>query len=67
MVNIMKTYKNTLIELISKDIYLEDIYGNKATVYHRTRIKNIVDIIYDVGFKPGKGASYGKGFYSTYE
>jgi hypothetical protein len=49
-----------------ESILFEDIYGNKAIVYHRTRVKNLVNKIYTEGFKPGHGAAYGKGFYSTY-
>ena len=45
----------------------EEIYGNMATVYHRTSYKDLVNAIYDGGFQPGEGAYYGKGFYSTYK
>jgi hypothetical protein len=50
-----------------KQILLEDIYGNKAIVYHRTNVKNLIDKIYDKGFKPSEGGLYGSGFYSTYK
>jgi len=48
-------------------IIKEAIYGNMATVFHRTSISDLVNKIFDSGFKPGDGAMYGKGFYSTYE
>jgi hypothetical protein len=67
MENIMNLYKKSLINENLQNIYLEDIYGNKATVYHRTKIENLADGIYKEGFKPGKGDTFGKGFYSTYE
>ena len=50
-----------------KHILFEDIYGNKAIVYHRTAIENLIDKIYSEGFKPGSGEKYGKGMYSTYK
>lgn len=37
-----------------------------ATVFHRTSISDLVNKIFDSGFKPGSGDMYGKGFYSTY-
>ena len=46
--------------------YLEDVYGNLATVYHRTRVTDLINKVYTLGFKPGEGDMYGKGFYSTY-
>ncbi len=48
-------------------IIKETIYGNMATVFHRTSISDLVNKIFDSGFKPGDGAMYGRGFYSTYE
>ena len=48
-------------------IIKEAIYGNMATVFHRTSISDLVNKIFDSGFKPGSGDMYGKGFYSTYE
>lgn len=47
--------------------YNEDVYGNYATVFHRTKIDNIVNFMYTEGFKPGDSCAYGKGFYSTYD
>lgn len=44
----------------------EDIHGNMATVYHRTSASNLINSVYTEGFKPGNGAMYGRGFYSTY-
>ncbi len=48
-------------------IIKEAIYGNMATVFHRTSVSDLVNKIFDSGFKPGSGDMYGKGFYSTYE
>jgi hypothetical protein len=48
-------------------IIKEKIYGNMATVFHRTSISDLVNKIFDSGFKPGDGDMYGKGFYSTYK
>ena len=48
-------------------IIKEKIYGNMATVFHRTSISDLVNKIFDSGFKPGDGDMYGRGFYSTYE
>lgn len=47
--------------------FSEDIYGNLATVYHRTKFSDLINAVYTSGFKPGSGDMYGKGFYSTYE
>ena len=44
----------------------EEIYGNMATVYHRTRYEDLVNAVYTEGFKPGDGDFYGKAFYATY-
>ena len=63
----MDLYKKKLFSESLKDILLEDIYGNKAFVYHRTRVKNLVNDVYKTGFTPGSGDTYGKAFYSTYE
>jgi hypothetical protein len=48
-------------------IIKEAIYGNMATVFHRTKISDLVNKVFDSGFKPGDGDMYGRGFYSTYE
>ena len=48
-------------------IIKEAVYGNMATVFHRTSVSDLVNKIFDSGFKPGDGDMYGKGFYSTYE
>jgi hypothetical protein len=50
-----------------KNLLNEVIYSNIATVYHRTRVEDIANKIYDTGFTPGGGDAYGRGFYSTYE
>ena len=47
-------------------IIKEKIYGNMATVFHRTSVSDLVNKVFDSGFKPGSGDMYGKGFYSTY-
>ncbi len=47
-------------------IIKEAIYGNMATVFHRTSVSDLVNKVFDSGFKPGSGDMYGKGFYSTY-
>jgi hypothetical protein len=48
-------------------IIKEKIYGNMATVFHRTSVSDLVNKVYTEGFKPGNGDFYGKGFYATYE
>jgi hypothetical protein len=45
----------------------EKIYGNMATVFHRTSVSDLVNKVYTTGFEPGSGDMYGKAFYSTYE
>jgi len=49
-----------------KNLIKEEIYGNYATVYHRTSISDLINKVYTSGFKVGNGDMYGKGFYSTY-
>ena len=44
----------------------EIIYGNKATVYHRTKLKVLKSIIAN-GFYSGIHGAYGKGIYANYE
>ena len=53
---------NKMIQLLQ-----EEIYGNMATVYHRTDYSNLVNSIYTKGFKTGSGKAYGEGFYATYD
>jgi hypothetical protein len=48
-----------------QEILFEEVYGNKAVVYHRTKLENLINKIYTKGFKPGNGDFYGKGFYAT--
>jgi hypothetical protein len=48
-------------------IIKEKIYGNMATVFHRTSVSDLANKVYTEGFKPGGGDMYGKGFYATYE
>lgn len=49
------------------DLLKEDIYGNYATVYHRTRSSDLVKNIFDTGFQVGGGNMYGTGMYGTYK
>ena len=53
--------------MIKMKKYDEKIYGNLATVFHRTSYSNLINAIYTNGFKPRSGSMYGKGFYSTYD
>lgn len=53
-------------EILKKSIN-EEVHGFLATVYHRTKAQDLINHIYTSGFKPGEGAMYGKGFYSTYD
>jgi len=50
-----------------KPMFFENIYGNNATVFHRTSVSDLINKIFTSGFKPGEGDMYGKGFYSTYD
>jgi len=52
-----------------KSFQEEIISSSQAVCYHRTQTKNLISIIKDVGFAPGKGggAMYGAGFYFTYD
>jgi hypothetical protein len=50
-----------------KTLLTETIYGNQAIVYHRTKVEDLANKIYDTGFIPGDGDFYGKGMYATYE
>ena len=46
----------------------ETIYGNIATVYHRTDSFDLIkDMIAGKKFIPGDGKTYGKGMYSTFD
>lgn len=49
-----------------KNILTEEVYGNKATVYHRTRSANLLTSLLMDGFKHSSGM-YGEGIYTTYE
>lgn len=50
-----------------KNILTEDVYGNKATVYHRTTAKDLFELLFTSGYQAGSGDMYGKGIYTTYE
>jgi hypothetical protein len=51
-----------------KSILNEIVYGNIATVYHRTEMRDLVARIYASGrFIPGDGAMMGKGMYACYD
>jgi hypothetical protein len=62
--NLFKKYYS-LVE--NQEIINENIYGNKAIIYHRTSAKDLINKVYDKGFQPGDGDTYGKGFYGTYD
>lgn len=49
-----------------KNILAEEVYGNKATVYHRTRSHQLLTSLILDGFQHSSGM-YGKGIYTTYE
>jgi len=49
-----------------KNILAEEVYGNKATVYHRTRESELLNIILNNDFQHSSGM-YGEGIYTTYE
>ncbi len=49
-----------------KNILTEEIYNNKATVYHRTKSHQLLTSLLMDGFKHGSGM-YGEGIYTTYE
>jgi len=48
-----------------KDILNEEVYGNKATVYHRTRSEDLMTNLMTSPFENSVGM-YGKGIYTTY-
>lgn len=50
-----------------KHLLNEDVYGNKATVYHRTNAKDLFDLLFTSGYQVGSGNMYGSGIYTTYE
>jgi hypothetical protein len=52
---------------MKKQLLQEAVYGNMVTGFHRTELKDIINKIYDTGFRPGTGAFYGHGCYGTYE
>ena len=60
----LQRYKRQIFE---EHYMTENIYGNNAIVYHRTRTSDLINGVYTEGFKPGDGDMYGKGFYSTYD
>jgi len=49
-----------------KQLILEEVYGNIVIAYHRTPVEDIIDKVYDTGWKPAGGDLYGKGFYGTF-
>ncbi len=49
-----------------KNILTEEVYNNKATVYHRTMREELLSIILNNEFKHSTGM-YGEGIYTTYE
>jgi hypothetical protein len=63
----MDLYKEKLFSESLKEILLEDIYGAKATVYHRTKEKDLINLIFKDGYKPKDTSNYGIGMYATYD
>jgi len=49
-----------------KQLILEEVYGNIIVAYHRTKVEDIIDKVYDTGWIPKDGDFYGKGFYGTF-
>jgi len=49
-----------------KQLILEEVYGNIVVAYHRTKVEDIIDKVYDTGWIPGSGRMYGAGFYGTF-
>lgn len=45
----------------------EEIYGRYAIMYHRTSTENLIDSIYNHGYKFGGGQSFGAALYGTYD
>ena len=45
----------------------EKVYGDVATVFHRTSVSDLINRVFTEGFKPGNGDFYGKACYTTYE
>ena len=55
----MKSFKEHIL-------LTEKVFGQLATVYHRTDSLETIDKIKSGGFQSGGGAMYGKGIYATY-
>jgi len=49
-----------------KQLILEEVYGNIIVAYHRTKVEDIINKVYDTGWQPKDGDMYGKGFYGTF-
>lgn len=49
------------------DFLFESVYGNYATVYHRTTVEDFVNKFYDGGFRFRLSSILGGGFYGTYD
>lgn len=52
---------------ILEQLIQEEVYGNNAIVYHRTDKEDIMEKVFETGWKPGSGRYYGTGFYSTFK
>ena len=73
----MSLFKKYYALIENQDFLFENVYGNKATVYHRTNKEELINNIFEQGFIPNKGYdptrrnsysdTYGVGFYACYE
>jgi hypothetical protein len=62
----MNLFKKYYILAENQEIINEDIYGNKAIIYHRTKSQDFIKGFYTKGYKPKTGF-YGNAFYGTYD
>lgn len=64
----MNLFQKYYLIVKNKQPLLESIYSGKAIIYHRTRVKDLINLIYKEGYKLGdKGIVYGDGIYGTYD
>jgi hypothetical protein len=73
----VKLFKKYYSLVENQNFLFENVYGNKAIVYHRTNKRELIDNIFEQGFIPRKGFDptrrnsysdlYGVGFYACYE
>ena len=59
----------SILKYLKEMLMTETVYGNVATVYHRTKSEDIVNLIKSDGFKFGGnvGWLYGPGVYTVYD